>query len=510
MTKGLKYGALSLVASALLSTSVFAGTVNTTPYTIADEYINGQASAALSVGTKIFTAYNGTDAITTNDNGIAGYSPTTIPAISLANGTVVLSASSGSLSATTVSGTKLVLMEDNGPENTDVVIGVYANAYGGKLSFASDASVSYTNGKSYRLATVLSSNAVAGTRLDDNISTAAVAGDLTLSAVAQNTATVDFKVELFSTDTQTLRDTGTSALVTTPVQVTATTKKALNGVIDAINKAQKEFTAGDDSVTTDVLTITVAAADYDVDAVANGDTTKIVVSNTKALPVGMTVVPTVANGAVVPTCTIAADRLSTTCTTATSNIAPGTSEVFTLTYTQTGLAETENPIADATFSAVVTYDFVTALMVDYTTNLLASPAVGAWTYNGYNAKIPYISNDGAGTSTFVKLVNKNALTAAVTANIQDDAGHLCNGIQLAALPANQAAVYFDTAITTAAHATAGAGCALVAYPYSVDMFATVNPANIETVAVQKFGNGGQRVLPVYTNRNNTGTLVDGK
>lgn len=504
MTKVIKMGALSAVACAMLSTTAFAGTVNTTAFKIADEYIQGKASAALNIGAGLLTA--AVAPIT-----IAGYSPTTIPAISLANGTVVLSASSGSLAIAdadviTVGTHKIVIMEDNAAANTDVVIGVYANTFGGKLSFSSDASVSYTNGKAYRLAKVLNADAVIGGVLTDANSPALGATAVTLSGVAKGTDSVNLTVELFSTDTQTLRDTATNTLVTTPVQMSASVVTAANGVIDAISAEMKLFEAAAD---TDTIQVKIDAAAMDLSAAATAnDTAKIIIKNTKALPVGMTAGIAAASGAVVTAnCTIAADRLSTECSVtntafAALNATTPDTDTFTITYSQPAVAD-RNALKDATFTVDVTYDFTTADMVDYTTsNLLASAkAAGSWTYNGYNVIVPYVHNT-ADMSTFIKLVNKNNVAGIVYATIQDDAGNQCQNVSLTDLPANKAMVYNDTVIKAAADA---AGCS-VSYPFSVDMIATVNKENVEAVASQRMGANGQRVLPVYTNRttNNIG------
>lgn len=132
MTKVIKMGALSGSLRNAINNSICRYCKYNSFLKIADEYIQGKASTALNIGAGLLT---GAVAPIT----IAGYSPTTIPAISLANGTVVLSASSGSLAvadAQVLAGThKIVIMEDNAAVDSDVVIGVYANTFGGKLSF---------------------------------------------------------------------------------------------------------------------------------------------------------------------------------------------------------------------------------------------------------------------------------------------------------------------------------------------------------------------------------------
>lgn len=512
MTKVIKMGALSAVACAMLSTTAFAGTFATTKAYTAAKEISDISTLTFNVGTRLLAV----------DADIKGYIPADIPLANLANPAFTITPSAGKLSidaaaitaiATassaanagnfTSSDGKLAIVESTtGTLATgDKVIAVYTNESAGVLAFAGNGSVQVSNGKQYILAVVDSALAIGSSvNLTAASINAAEATDalVSLKEVAKGTTAVSHTIKLGAADTQTVRDTATGSLLTMAAAVTASIKTTdvLNETIDAIKGGRKAFKA---SATDDIVKVSfVGAALDDSNKWAATDTATLVLKASKALPSDMGV--TVTNStAATSNCTISTDGTTVTCPAmAVGLAASGAAGTKTLDVTFTPNAAKDLIILDAKFTADVAYNFNDTDLNDYTSaNLLASSlSAGQWKYNGYNITVPYIHNT-SDISTFVKLVNKNAVEGIVYADIQDDAGNKCSGIELTNLPANKAVVYNDTAMMAAATA---AGCS-VSYPFSIDMIATVNPNSVEAVASQRMGANGQRVLPVYTNRN---------
>lgn len=484
MTKFLK---VSVVAATLLVTSTFAGTLQTVPYTVAKEHIDGQAVGAISIADKIFV-----DTAT-----VDGYTPTQIPQINLVNGSIKLSASSGALAVK--GGEVLAVVEDvdrNGvASNGDIVIAKYANAYLGELAFTSSTGATFTNGKTYVLANVTADKEAIGAALAGANDTVA-ADNITLSGIAQGATSVDISVELSTTDTQTVRDTATAEVAVSQRQVTSTVTTAADGIINS-DKAFTLFTAA--PTNTDTVVVTVAAADKDTDAATANDDISIKLTGTKALPTGMTVAA-VSDAAELGTCTIAGDRLSVTCDFTNENLlgAVGGDIAYTVTFTADGI----NAISNAAFTAEVAHNFDTANNIDYVmgVNPVYSGSAGAWTYSGATLKSPYLVNSAAAQS-FARISNESDQEAKVYVDIYDEAGEKVSGVLLDPIAAHSSKLYLATDMIAAAKLAGGSATLASANSgrFTAVFLVTAPAANVYGAAVVKQISGADRVTPMKDN-----------
>lgn len=467
MTKGLK---LSIVASAFLAVSAFAGTVAQTPYSVASEYAakNNLAEVIFNIGDK------------------AGlYTPSEITAISVGNPTVKVSIPGAMLNNNIDSNLSLVQGDFNASNNAFTpkkVIAKFTNAYNGALALQTSTGVSITNGLSYKL---MSSTQSVGD--DVNGSTTDLSSSaLTLTGVPTGTTSLNLKFETISTDTQLVRDTGVAKIFDAARQVTAAITTAANGIIDATTSAFKLFVGNTDI---DNIDVNVTAASRDTSAVGNGDSASIKIVSSAAFPADMNA------SSVATACTFATDRMSVVCPIApTSN---GDTNATTITFTAGGT----NPITAASFTAEVGYDFNNT-SADYLigTNPVTTAEAGKWTYNGSTLKAPYLVLSTAAAS-FATISNESNQNAKVFVDLFDEAGEKVANVPLVDLAPHSSHLYLATDIVAAAklHGASATFASINGGRFTAVFLVTAPKENVFGSAVVKQISGADRVTPLKDN-----------
>lgn len=250
---------------------------------------------------------------------------------------------------------------------------------------------------------------------------------LTLSGMVMTTATaldatgdISVAYSALTNNNQVLDSSGTLTDVaqTIVAQFSASTTKSANGIID-VNNDRYQFTAGDDTTTTDVITVTTAsaavathAAIYDgsvevlsgsfnwMDDDADG-TVEAAELTTHFTPLGLT------DDTFTKAINAAGDEITVTWTDGGGNDAEAHQ------YTFTAVPGDEVVLPTQTITVTNTTDYTTAAAAAATKAVQTAAAAGSWTLNGKVATINYMPF-GDNTQVIMRATNTGVQTGDVT------------------------------------------------------------------------------------------------
>jgi hypothetical protein len=253
---------------------------------------------------------------------------------------------------------------------------------------------------------------------------------LTTSTVLDATGDISLSFSALTNTAQTLDGAGTLTDVSNTVvsQFSSTTTKLLNGIIDVENDRQ-QFTAGNDTIVTDVLTVTPVEAPAAVhDAVYNGAT--IVVGGDfsfmetdgdAGIDAAELAAAFAATGADTYTSVInaAGDAITVTVADGGGN----TVEIATMTFTVAGLGATSATLNVQDFTVDTTLNYDTAAAVPATKATQTAASAGAWTLNGAQALFNYVPVGFSGLQNVIVLSNTGIKDGGVVVEAFDEAGN---------------------------------------------------------------------------------------
>lgn len=517
MTKGLKYGALSVIASALLSTSAFA-------YTLSD--YAGKSIGVVSHNTAQTKASELSTSAAIANIDLGDYTPNDIALTTLSNPTFNYAVQNGHLtldlvgkfyyiveSTTTTAGIPDIT------NTTDKVVGRYTAGSGTSTLAFGATGPQVSNGGKYVIVQSTDDVAVdAGTTVAD-IDTV----PLTRQGISYNqttAATTDkVIVNLGQGDSQSVSDVAIATILTASKQLCGTivgVSKSIDPLDDFKSFNLQGVACGaNNQDTQDTVYAIVHASDYDIDAVsAATDDVTVTVTSDKPLPAGTTAsIATVASSTNIGGAlrealggTPAACTITTTATNSTVscplvnvdgvNLLAATANGFTgsaaaVTFTVDG----NHAIERTHFTASIAYDFSNAGATDYTgSNLLVADLdANTWNYNGAVVTIPSI-NSNADTNTQVKLNNNSDQNARVFWNLSDDAGNVASMIEVAAVSGNTglAAGASDTWLASTLKAAAAANG--IGEKFRAEAVVTATEG-VDGVTVMMINGGRDRVIP---------------
>ncbi|MGD9654059.1 MAG: hypothetical protein AB7U44_02580, partial [Sulfuricurvum sp.] len=423
MTKGLKYGALSVIASALLSTSAFA-------YTLTD--YAGNAIGVVSHNTAQTKASELSTSAAIANIDLGDYTPNDIALTTLSNPTFNYAVQNGHLtldlvgkfyyiveSTTTTAGIPDIT------NATDKVVAKYTAGSGTSTLAFGATGPQVSNGGKYVI--VQSEDDVT---MDASTTVAAITATVPLTrqgiSYAQTTAATTDKVvvNLGQGDSQSVSDVAIATILTASKQLCGTivgVSKSIDPLDDFKSFNLQGVACGaNNQDTQDTVYAIVHASDYDIDAVsaATDDVTVTVVAD-KPLPAGTTAsIATVASstniggalrealGGTPSACTITTTATNSTVSCPLVNVdgvnlLAATANGFTGSAAAVIFTVDGNHAIERThFTASIAYDFSNAGATDYTgSNLLVADLdANTWNYNGAVVTIPSI-NANADTNT---------------------------------------------------------------------------------------------------------------
>ncbi|MFA6629635.1 MAG: hypothetical protein WCS55_07710, partial [Sulfuricurvum sp.] len=459
MTKGLKYGALSVIASALIS-SAMAATLSTSPLT---GTITG--SSVTSKATELKAT------ATISNMGFGVYIPTGISLTTLSNPTFNFGVQNGKLTLDTATKQYYVVeMTGTTLTKTDKIVGKYTAGSGyDAIAFGATGPQVSNNNKYVIVAASVTAtsapvdvavdgttdmsalNAAANTLSSDIAFDATISGTSTVNAVTGITYTQSIAassdnlvVNLGQGDSQVISDRAMKSIMTSGVQLCAGVSQKASATIDPEDgfksfQAAASAACGVTGTTskTDTVKIKVRATEYINNAVGTTDSAVLTLHTDKALPAGTTASFT-STSVILPTaCTVDTALTTVTCTSTgninlTNFVAGIDDEEFAITLTVPG-----DKVIDRTmFTADAEYNFenFTALQADdYLKSLdhplFAAADAGSWEYKGTTVSIPTMnSNDD--TNTMIKLNNNSTVAARVFWTLIDDAGNVASMVEV--------------------------------------------------------------------------------
>lgn len=499
MTKGLKLGALSFVASALLSTTAFAGTIKQTDGTTA--YATTTKASELATGAS-FT-------MTADQLGM--YIPSDIVLTTLSNPTFNYTMTNGTMTLDTAHFTYYVVEIADialGLQATDKVVAAYTAGSGTKTVAFGATGPQVSNGGHYVIVEsddTAAPVAVDATTLVSNLTTPVLASNVDYQQTVAG-ASDTLTVKLGQGDSQTISDIATAQLLNASKQLCA----SVTGVqknIDPLDEFKSFNLAGaacgtGAQTTTDTIVVKFNADQKDINAVGLTDKAMITVYASPALPTGT--VATVADSTSVDAgdvCTAAAGATSFKCTASSINLTDfnaNEEETVTITLTVDGT----HAISRTVFTADVEYDFANTGATDYLSStdnaLLVSANANSWEYRGTTIATPSI-NANNDTNTQVKINNDSTDAARVFWTLTDDAGNTVEAIEVASsegntgLAAGTSNTWLANALRTAAQAIK---------PTFGEKFrghaVVTSETDISAVSVMMINGGRDRVIPLVT------------
>jgi hypothetical protein len=266
-----------------------------------------------------------------------------------------------------------------------------------------------------------------GVTYTDALGGAYANGTFTLSGMVMKTATVldatgDITVaySALTNNQQAIDTAGTLSDVaqTVVAQFSSASTKSLNGVID-VNNDRYQFTAGDDTTTTDVLTVTVSEAVAAThDATYDGATHTIKGSfmwmdddEDGTVEAAELATHFAAAGAGDDTFVSTINAAGDTITAVATDGGADAVEAHNFTFTAVPADKVVLPTQTITVSTEVDYTTAAAAAADKVT--ATDAAAGAWTLNGKVATIPYMPF-GDNTQVIMRATNTGTQTGDVT------------------------------------------------------------------------------------------------
>jgi hypothetical protein len=225
--------------------------------------------------------------------------------------------------------------------------------------------------------------------------------------------------------------TGTLSDVSNTVtaQFASSTTKALNGVIDVENDRQ-QFTTGNDSATTDVLTVTpveTTAALHDAtytgaSIVVGGDFSWMETDGDAGIDAGELSAAFAATGAT-DTYASAINAAGDAITVTVTEVGASTPELATLTFTNAGVGTDNAVLSVQSFTVDTTLNYDTAAAVAATKAVQTGASAGAWTLNGAQALFNYVAVGYTGLQNSIVISNNGVKDGGVVVEGFDEAGN---------------------------------------------------------------------------------------
>jgi hypothetical protein len=254
--------------------------------------------------------------------------------------------------------------------------------------------------------------------------------ELTTSTVLDAAGDISLAFSALTNTAQTLDGAGTLTDVSNTVvsQFSSTTTKLLNGVIDVENDRQ-QYTAGNDTTTTDVLTVTpveVPAAVHDAvyngaTIVVGGDFSFMETDGDAGIDAAELAAAFAATGADTYTSVIntAGDAITVTVADGGGN----TVEIATMTFTVAGLGATSATLNVQDFTVDTTINYDTDAAVPATKATQTDASAGSWTLNGAQAFFSYVPVGYTGLQNSIVLTNNGVKDGGVVIEGFDEAGN---------------------------------------------------------------------------------------
>lgn len=219
--------------------------------------------------------------------------------------------------------------------------------------------------------------------------------------------------------------TATSTVVTSKAQLSSSVTKLLNGVIDVENE-RKQFTAGNDTITTDVLEVTPVVATAGTHDAAYTGATHVIKGDFSWMDTDGTTGVSATELAAAFKATGTADTYTSTINTAgdaitvtVADAAGNTAEAMTATFTVLGKANSKAPILSTQkFTVDSTIKYNTAAGTA-STKAMASASAGSWTLNGFDENIVFMPF-GTQYAQSINVSNTGSVAGAITVDITAD------------------------------------------------------------------------------------------
>jgi hypothetical protein len=519
MTKGLKYGALSIAASALLSTSAFAGDLYKSFDGTDYETYTGTVKASELTG-----ELDG-ELVAPEQLGI--YVPSDIALTTLSNPTFnyVLSDATWNLDDTKF----YYIVEQNAADITDEankVVAKYTSGNGGNTIAFGATGPQVSNDTNYVV--VDADVDIAVDSNDVNVSELTGVDFADTIEFSETTAgTQTLTVKLGQGDSQTISDIATGTFLSSQQQLCAAVTTKFDQTIDpadgfmsfggATSGACGASTAGG---TEDTVVISIHAEYRDINAVDDTadyeDAAVVRLNVTPALPAGTVVSEAEATTSALDAadCTVSTDGTLVTCTTP--------ADIYLSDFSEVGATDSlydnfdvedlsitlqvpgDVVIPRTTFTADLDFDFDNTLAKDYAEStdnaLLTAVDAGSWEFKGTTMMAPTI-NANADTNQMVKLNNDSLLDARVFWTLTDDAGNTVSLIEVnaanggaATLGAGNSAEWLASDLKAAAMAV-NPSFASVGGKFRGEVLVTTE-TGVSGVTVMMIAGGRDRVLPL--------------
>jgi hypothetical protein len=248
---------------------------------------------------------------------------------------------------------------------------------------------------------------------------------LKTTSVTANAGAIKVAYSALTNNNQSIDNTGTlSATAATVIaQFSSSVTKALNGIIDVENSRQ-QFTAGNDTITTDVLVVTpVEAAVTAQDAAytgavhtIKGDFSWMNTNATAGVDAGELAAAFAATGGAdtyASTINTAMDTITVTVTDAAGN----TVEPMTATFTVAGVGANSAVLNPQDFKISSTIKYNTAAAAAATKATATDAAAGSWTLNGSVVRVPYMVMKDGRFGTILNVTNHSTKSGAIVIDV---------------------------------------------------------------------------------------------
>lgn len=263
---------------------------------------------------------------------------------------------------------------------------------------------------------------------------------LTTTSVLDAVGDISLAFSALTNTAQTLDGSGTLTDVSNTVvaQFSASTTKVLNGVIDVENDRQ-QFTAGNDTITTDVLIVTpveAAAAVHDAaydgaTYVINGDFSWMETDGDAGIDAAELGAAFGTTGAGDDTFASVINAEATAITVTATDAGADAVEATTFTFTNAGVAPTSSVLSVQSFTIDSTINYTTAAAAPATKATQVADSAGSWTLNGAQALFNYVPLGYAGLQNTIVISNTGIKNGGVVVEGFDEEGNVYGPLTMA-------------------------------------------------------------------------------
>lgn len=251
------------------------------------------------------------------------------------------------------------------------------------------------------------------------------------SSVIDAAGDINVSYSALTNNAQSIDNSGTLTAVNATVveQLSSSVTKALNGIVDVQNDRQ-QFTAGDDTITTDVMVVTPVEAVAAVNDVAFSVATHIIKGDFSWMDTDSDGTIDAGEEAAAFAATTGGDDVLVTTITGTDTIqVVGTDggadavEAYTFTFTNAGIGAGNAILSaqDFTISTTLAYDAPAAAAATKTI-LTDSDTAGSWTLNGSVVRVPYLVVNNSRFGLIANVTNHGAQTGDIVLDVWDEDG----------------------------------------------------------------------------------------